>query len=237
MREKPRWGIVDLIVVYAGMIFFTLLLSGWSKSLLNGWKAARGHQLTDLQTFILVFFIQFLVTISLVLAAAVGVRGASIKSLGLRPGKAGSWIRYGLLGGLLITVFIFLAAVLIQHIHPSLDKQSFEQALHASRNWHQFAVLLIIGSVLAPFAEELFYRGMVYPVFRYHLGKLPGMLAAGAVFGAAHLDLWRALPLTIGGVFLCWIYEKSGSILVSALAHGVWNGLMAVVVYYSLAPA
>ncbi|MBP1762564.1 MAG: hypothetical protein H6Q64_2106, partial [Firmicutes bacterium] len=29
-------------------------------------------------------------------------------------------------------------------------------------------------------------------------------------------------------------YEKTGSIWVSTLAHGVWNGFMAIVVYLSI---
>ncbi|HWP95969.1 MAG TPA: type II CAAX endopeptidase family protein [Syntrophomonadaceae bacterium] len=233
MHEKPRWGIIDLLLVYAGTIFFTLILSQWGKDLFNARMAAQGLHPSDLQIFLSGFLIQFVVTVSLVLIA-VRLRGGSLKSLGLRLARAGSWIRYGLLGGILIAIVILLAGLLIQHLHPQLAPQSFEEVLGKASTPYQFLALLLVGSVLAPFAEELFYRGMVYPVFRWHLGRFPGMLVSGLLFGAAHWDLWRAIPLAIGGAFLCWVYEKSGSILVSALTHGVWNGLMAVLVYYSV---
>jgi len=75
---------------------------------------------------------------------------------------------------------------------------------------------------------------MMYPVFRRHLGIRWGATAAGAVFGLAHWDLWRTIPLAVGGALLCWIYEKTGSILVSAVAHGVWNGTLALIIYFTM---
>jgi membrane protease YdiL (CAAX protease family) len=95
-------------------------------------------------------------------------------------------------------------------------------------------MVLVVGAVLAPVSEELFYRGMIYPLFRKHLGPMWGSIISGIIFGLAHLDLWRAIPLALGGIVLCYIYEKSGSILVSILAHGVWNGVMSILIYLSL---
>jgi len=62
----------------------------------------------------------------------------------------------------------------------------------------------------------------------------PAIILAGLLFGLAHFDLGRIIPLSVGGAILCYIYERTGSILTSALAHGIWNGVMALVVFLSL---
>jgi membrane protease YdiL (CAAX protease family) len=38
----------------------------------------------------------------------------------------------------------------------------------------------------------------------------------------------------VGGIFLCYVYEKTGSILVSTLTHGMWNGILALLIYLSM---
>jgi len=95
------------------------------------------------------------------------------------------------------------------------------------------AALVLAGTVLAPVSEELFYRGMIYPVLRQHLGPAWGAVLAGLIFGLAHWDPWRALPLAVGGAVLCYMYEKSGSVLVPMVAHGLWNGAMFAIILFS----
>ena len=131
-------------------------------------------------------------------------------------------------------LFVLLAGAVIQILKPDLEPQAFELMLRAHRSLQDYAVLLFLGSVLAPFSEELFYRGMIYPVFKFHLGRNWGMAAAGLIFGLAHWDLWRALPLAVGGAFLCYVYEKSGSVLVSTVTHGVWNGVLTAMICFSM---
>lgn len=234
MEEKPRWGFFDLGLIYLGSLLLTSLLAGWVR---EGGAAAlfyQGREITEFQIFIITYFCQFAVLMTLILVITLVWRGSTINSLGIRWPASKDWIRYGLLGGILAAVFILLSGAVIQKVHPQLPPQSFELILRAIQDKKQFMALLLVGSVLAPLSEELFYRGMVYPVFRWHWGKAGGMAAAGVIFGLAHMDLWRAIPLALGGMFLCYVYEKSDSILVSTMTHGIWNGILTIIIYFSI---
>jgi len=88
-----------------------------------------------------------------------------------------------------------------------------------------FIALLLALVVVAPAAEELFFRGLVYGWLRSRLGPWPSSLVAGLVFAAAHGNLSLLPPLWLLGVGLCWLYEWSGSLWTSAAAHAALNAV------------
>ena len=232
-RERPRWGLLEIVAVYIGIIAAGLIFGRYSDGI-KVWLAGTGVGDTTLAFFAIAYIFQFVVTILLVLLFTLVLNRARLSDLGVRNVSGKEYIYYGLLGGFLLMIFIISLGLIINLFNPDVKPQLFEDMLRSADNWGSFLILLIMGSVLAPISEELYYRGMIYPVFKSYLGTLGGAILAGLLFGAVHWDLWRAVPLAAGGIILCYIYEKSGSILVSALAHGVWNGIMALVVYLSI---
>lgn len=232
--HKPRWGFFEIIVVYLGIlvtgIIFSLKGEGW----FYGLATHLPIQDSELNFFIFSFAIQFAATVLLVWLLTVVLYHSDWRELGLRAGRSRDYWLYGLLGGIGLLIAITLMGYIINYFQPNLQPQPYEAMLRSVSGPGQFLAILLVGAVLAPLSEELFYRGMMYPVFRKHLGPFWGAIVAGAVFGLSHWDLWRTIPLAIGGALLCYVYEKSGSIWVSALTHGVWNGIMSIIVYLSL---
>jgi membrane protease YdiL (CAAX protease family) len=228
--EKPEWCLFDFIVIYASIIIVAAL---WN---MNGeWlsTALIKSGLSDdiLTLFLFSFAVQFTITLLLIWLVIIRRQGISFVQLGIRRTSFKDFIKYGLVGGMLLLLIIVSLSYPLQWWQPELEPQVFEEMLHSAGSWPQLLLLLVIGSILAPFSEELLYRGVLYPLLRYPLGTGWGMAAAGLVFGVAHWDAYRTIPLAVGGAILCYIYEKTGSIFVTTLAHGVWNGVMAVIVY------
>jgi membrane protease YdiL (CAAX protease family) len=221
---KPRWGLIDIIIVYAAAVLLTLFAG-----------RALAHILIDPVTlFISGAVLQSLIIIGLVLIFTLYINRARLADLGIKKPAGKQLLLYGLLGGALLMVLMVILGIPIAKLQPQVQPQLFEQMLRGVGQDSSFFFLLVLGVVFAPISEELFYRGMIYPVFRGYLGPGWAAVLAGLVFGLAHWDLWRTIPLAIGGALLCLLYQRTGNLWVTVVAHGTWNGLMSLLVYYSI---
>ena len=88
------------------------------------------------------------------------------------------------------------------------------------------AIFLIV--IAAPITEETLFRGLFFGALR---SRAPFWVAAGTsgvLFGAVHLpsgDVAVAGLLTLFGVILAWLYERTGSLGPPIILHMVNNGI------------
>ena len=83
----------------------------------------------------------------------------------------------------------------------------------------------ILAVVMAPLAEEAFFRGFVFRGFAASWGFLPGAAASAAIFSAAHLQLTLFVPLFVLGFGLAWAYHRTGSLWTNITIHAIFNGI------------
>ena len=96
--------------------------------------------------------------------------------------------------------------------------------LLATASGRSATLFLIVGAcVIIPVLEETLFRGVLYGALRRHLPVGAAILASAAVFAAGHLSVAGFVPYLVVGAMLAWLYERSGSLLASAAAHGVFN--------------
>ena len=93
-----------------------------------------------------------------------------------------------------------------------------------SRNPLSLLVFAVTATVLAPLYEELVFRGVVLPAIVNRFGAMVGVVAASALFAAAHLSLVEFAPLFVLGIVLGWLRLKSSGLSSSVLMHSAWNG-------------
>jgi uncharacterized protein len=90
--------------------------------------------------------------------------------------------------------------------------------------------------VVAPVAEELFFRAFFYRALRTRLPVWSAALIDGLVFGSLHfqgLDSAVILPvIAIFGVGQCLVYERTGSLFAVIAIHAAFN----TVAMLSIAP-
>lgn len=89
-------------------------------------------------------------------------------------------------------------------------------------------VLVIVGFsviVLAPLAEEAFFRGFVFRGLRRWLRPGWAIVLSAAVFGLAHLIPLIMLPIFGLGVLLASIVQARKSIVPSMFAHATFNAI------------
>ncbi|MDR2512517.1 MAG: CPBP family intramembrane metalloprotease [Puniceicoccales bacterium] len=88
-----------------------------------------------------------------------------------------------------------------------------------------FSLALVCTSVViaAPLAEEVFFRGVLYPRFKRGLGVWRASSLTGLLFGLVHFNVGAFLPLAFMGAYFCLVYEKTGSLYAPIVAHGLFN--------------
>ncbi len=85
-------------------------------------------------------------------------------------------------------------------------------------------ILMTMAAVIvAPLAEEVVFRGYLYPAAKRFCGPAGAMLFSSLVFAAAHGNAVALFPLFILAVLLCLIYEFTGSIWATISVHFLFN--------------
>ncbi len=84
-------------------------------------------------------------------------------------------------------------------------------------------VLVVVGAVIGPVAEEIFFRGIVYGFFR-SLGVFAAVVFSTLLFVLPHLG-GSVIPLTqaVGGIVFALAYEKEKSLLTPITIHCLGN--------------
>jgi len=233
-RKRTPWSIAAIIVVLA-LVFvlafvFSLLSTRLLDRVLNIFPGLNTRAMTS---FVVSSLLQTVLFISLVLGAAKLVYHAPLATLGLRACRGRDLLLYGFLCGLGLFILVTgLMALAISLVQRNPQPQPFAAMVMRSQNLTQLYVLLGMGGILGPLGEEIYFRGFVYPALRSRWGVWPGAVISGCFFGFLHFDLLRFIPLAIGGTCLALICEKSKSIWPAWAAHGTWNIVMTLLVFF-----
>jgi len=88
------------------------------------------------------------------------------------------------------------------------------------------AILAVV--VLAPVAEEVFFRGLVQSMLRRYLDNgWAAIVITSIAFAAVHGELYQDMPaLFVLALALGYNYERTGRLTAPILLHGTFNGVM-----------
>lgn len=156
--------------------------------------------------------------------------GASrpLRALGLRTGRALRLIGTGLTGyAAFLTAMLVVAAVAGWLMGGSVPlAQTTEEIIGAAASPAEVAIYFVLVCILAPVFEELIFRGYVYAGLRRLLPVRSAIIVGAAAFAAVHLNAEAFLVIGLIGAMLCYLYERSRSLLPGIVAHGVHNALV-----------
>ena len=102
-----------------------------------------------------------------------------------------------------------------------------------SAPWQVLGILAAV--VVAPLAEEVFFRGLVQSVVRrYTRVAWVGIVVSAVFFALVHAPYWHHMPaLFVLAVALGYNYERCGRLWAPILLHAVFNAVN--IVMYLLA--
>ena len=128
------------------------------------------------------------------------------------------WISFG------IVVLTIVVALVLEPVLHGGEQQGLAPDEWQPEHATAFALNSAVVILLAPFAEELFFRGLGVRVLTM-FGGLAAILVSGLVFGLVHGILGALPPLALFGVGLAWVRLRSASVWPSFIAHAAYNGL------------
>ncbi len=144
--------------------------------------------------------------------------------------------RQAVLLGLLVAV-IFLpigwglqqaSALVMTHLpHFKLEPQ--EQlpihALRVSVAWGGRLALGVVAVLVAPVAEEVLFRGILYPAIKQFGYPRLALWGTSLLFAAVHLNMVTFVPLAVLALVLTGLYERTNNLLAPIMTHVLFNAL------------
>jgi membrane protease YdiL (CAAX protease family) len=165
--------------------------------------------------------------------------GSAVLLARLTSNASGPW-HFGLrrprfwpaLGWLIVAYVSFLLLtggwlVLMQALGVNVDQNDeLPKELGADANTYALVIVGLLVTVVAPIAEEIFFRGYFFTALRNWKGVPLAAIITGAVFGAIHIGSSPPVflvPLAMFGVLLCLLYWRTNSLLPCITLHCVNN--------------
>jgi uncharacterized protein len=144
--------------------------------------------------------------------------------LGLR--RVTNW-RVAILGIVAVFIVFLAAGQLLDLLFGKQPDQELVKDLKAEDSFGVLAGYVVLTCLVAPFCEELFFRGFVFMTFARRLGPVWGALIGGTIFGLIHApNPWVALvALGVLGVGLCALYWTTQSIIPCMALHALNNSI------------
>jgi len=216
--REPFWGYLDLLLILGfvcaglvGIVLLGALLVVISPKL----KDDPMPMVLPLQ---LVFYA--VVYVGFVAVFKLRYRAPVLISLGWR--RAGLNPLFAAVGGVALALGLAFLATLL---HTPQVASPIEKLVNSRST---LALFVITAVIVAPFFEELLFRGFIQPLLSRTFGVIAGVLATAVLFGALHAPeyswAWQyALVVTLAGAVFGWLRARTNSVVPGTVMHGFYN--------------
>lgn len=130
--------------------------------------------------------------------------------------------------GIYMSIIVFLNLTGLQDwIIEATDTPVTQKAVQSMQeaSAQDFIMLTINAVIIAPFVEEIVFRGFFFRILSCNLGVCLAAIISSLLFGAIHVSLAQTASLTIFGLFQCFLYKKTQSIIYPMLLHMAFNSI------------
>jgi membrane protease YdiL (CAAX protease family) len=125
-----------------------------------------------------------------------------------------------------IIIFSMLYRWLLHALGQSLEPQDIlQQLMQEHYSLLTRICFFVLAVVVAPVAEEIVFRGVLFRLISRRFGLLVGMLFSALLFTLIHMHLASFMPIFVLAVALSFFYALTGSLLVPITMHALFNAL------------
>ncbi len=226
LLENPPWGILDVVLIAIFSLIATGLLTAIAFGIVHAIPAWRRYTAVQLAAEPLAVIppqaVGYLFT--LFFMVLVVRRGTSVQ---FWNAVKWNWPKKALpffAAGLGLSVLIQVGSNFLP-IPKTLPIDEFFKTTHAA--W----MLAFFGVLIAPFFEELFFRGFLYPVLYRRIGFFAATVLNSLLFAFTHegqlAHAWAPLLVLFAvGIVLTYVRAKTQSVAASFLVHSGYNAFL-----------
>jgi membrane protease YdiL (CAAX protease family) len=121
--------------------------------------------------------------------------------------------------------------VMVPRLHLKPEEQQAVHTLQLASATFQKLALGLVTIGLAPLAEEILFRGILYPWLKQAGFPRLALWGSAVFFAAVHMNLVTFIPLLVLALALTVLYERTGNLLAPITAHALFNGANFVILY------
>lgn len=218
MERSPRWGLGDCLVGLAPFILTGLA----ALAALGGDDDGDDTEVT-IAALVVSSLVIWLFTVGVPLFATTVKGNGPVRDLGLRfrPVDAGAFVLGVALQALLVPALYWPIFRLSDVDADDVSNEARELVDAASGPG--IALLILVVCVGAPFAEELFFRGLFLRSLERRWGAGLALVVSTAVFGLSHLQGIQLPALLVFGAVAGVLAVRSGRLGPAILCHAGFN--------------
>lgn len=151
-------------------------------------------------------------------------------ALGLRmPWWPGHLVVAPIVGyGLAVSAVLVAVGIQITIVGAPPEPQETLELFRRIRRPFLRAVVAVVVVVLAPAAEEVLFRGVLYRWMRARIGRVLAAAISALLFSAVHLQVPQAALLFALGLVLAFVVEETRSLWPAIALHAIFNGVALV---------
>ena len=234
-RENPVFNLLDVVLIAVVAIVTLFLCTMGAAVVLLVLHGPKGVDFKDPARSVLLFIPIQLVAYILTIGFMVFYVWTRYRAGFLEAVKwnmpAAKPACFAVVGGVGLGLATQFASVLLQRWIPK--SLPIEQYFRTTSSAY---VLAAFGILVAPVAEELFFRGLLYPALARPLGVMLATLLTSAFFALIHSEqlahAWVPMLLLFTvGTILTVARAKTKSVAVSVLIHMAYNSTLFTLLY------
>lgn len=133
------------------------------------------------------------------------------------------FVAVGTLVGAMVLGAISSAVMLQLGMKP--EAQQAVQMLQSTESVWRRCFYGLVAILVAPAAEEILFRGLVYPAIKQMGFPRFALWGTSLIFAATHVNAMAFIPLTFVAIMFTLLYEKTNNLLAPILAHSIFNAV------------
>lgn len=229
--REPAWGIVDVLVLGGGtFLVINILAALFLVPILVALKLPAGQMppLTIVAKAVIPAELVAYVLLIFIAKIVLGIRGYP----NLLKAVQWNWPRwprvFTFVGLAIACAILVVKSGSLFNIPPDLPiEEMLKDRLVAN-------MFLLFGILPAPFVEEFYFRGLLYPALQRKIGAAAAVILTAAAFAGLHAsqlaNAWAPIALLfVVGLVLTLIRALTGSVAAAFIFHVAYNAALFII--------